>query len=1155
MEKHLQNHAFWLKVMRISITQVLMLILFTSITYAFDSKAQVLDKLVSVRSSNQEVYKVLQQLEAQTDIKFVFSTQVIRAKKKITANIENERFGALLEKLFIPLHIKYELSGKYILLSDARQSTLSSPIPSMGKLETNENLMEKEVTGIVTDETGSPLPGVSIVVKGTQLGTTTNNEGNFKLPIQDPTNTLVFSFVGYLSQEIVPGSDLNLKISLVPSESLLKEVLVVGYGTQKRGDITGAISSISKKDIEGIPVPSLEGIMAGKMPGVQVSQTTGTPGGGLTVRVRGAGSIGAGNEPLYVIDGFPVVTDYNQTSSPLNAINPNDIESIEVLKDASATAIYGSRGSNGVVIITTKSGKSGKMKVDLDTYTGVQTVTKYMDLMNAREFAEYIIDSRNNGWVDTGGLITAPNSARGAIYRIPDAIQDPSTLGEGTDWQKEIFRQAPTHNVQLTLSGGNDRIKYLTSGGYYRQNGIIINSDFERYSFRVNLESQATKRFKMGVNIAPTYTISNPTGSEGHWANGGIVLSALTMAPHIPVFDANGNYTTGMDLGNGFSAIENPVKLATQRTNKLKELRVIGTVFGEYKFFNNLSYKLLVGSDLRASGHNTFSPSTVGLTSVVPPVVPTASYATQQSTNWLIENTLNYSKSWNKHQFDALAGYTSQKVQSYNASILSTNFPNDLVETLNAGIPTSATTTAYEWSLISYLARINYSYSGKYLLTATLRRDGSSRFGDNNKWGTFPSISAGWRISDENFLKNVKQISELKLRASFGLTGNNFIGNYDHVGLIAKQNYVFGGAIVNGLGPNSISNPDLSWEKNRQFDLGIELGLFQNRIFVVADYYEKITSNLLLNVPTPSLTGYTSARQNIGKVKNNGWELGLSTRNLTGDLKWTTDFNISFNRNTVLALGPSGEPIFGNYQLNGTHITQVGNSMGNFYGYQVDGIFQNQQEIADNPSFTDSKPGHFRFRDINGDGKLSIDDRTILGNPMPDFIYGLTNTLSYKGFDLSILLQGVQGNEIMHLGRRYYANYAGTANGMREMMNSWKSEQDPGDGKTPRVNRDLSRYASSNASANVSSVMIEDGSFLRVRNVSIGYTIPSNYLSKLLVRSARIYANLQNPITWTKYTGYNPEVSVQGGSPLEPGIDHGGYPIAKVFTIGLNVGF
>ena len=1154
MEKHLQNHALWRKVMRISITQALMLILFTGMTYALDSKAQVLNKLVSIHAANQEIYKVLHQLETQADIKFVFSPQVIRAKKKITVHIENEKFGTLLDRIFQPLNIKYELSGKYVLLSDAKPASFSL-FTSPALKQPLEALSEKELTGTVTDEAGSALPGVSIVVKGTQMGTTTDADGKFSIRVADRDVTLVFSFVGYTSQEISPGSKTNLSIALQPSQSLLEEVLVVGYGTQKRGDVTGAITSISNKDIAGVPVPSLEGVMAGRMPGVQVSQPTGTPGGGLSVRVRGAGSIGAGNEPLYVIDGFPVMADYNQTSSPLNTINPSDIESIEVLKDASATAIYGSRGSNGVIIITTKGGKTGKMKIDVDAYTGVQSVTKYMDLMNAKEFAQYIIDSRNNGWTDTGGLITAPNSARSAIYRIPEAIQDPGTLGEGTNWQKEIFRQAPTHNMQLTLSGGNDRIKYLTSANYYKQNGIIINSDFERYSFRVNLESQATKRFKMGVNVTPSYTISNPTGSEGHWANGGIVLSALTMAPHIPVFDANGNYTTGMDLGNGFSAIENPVKLATQRTNKLRELRVLGTVYGEYRFFNNLTYKLLVGTDLRASGQNTFSPSTVGLTSVVPPVVPTGSYATQQSTNWLIEHTLNYSKSWNKHQFDALAGYTSQKVQSYSSSIFSTNFPNDLVETLNAGIPTSANTTAYEWSLISYLARINYSYASKYLLTATLRRDGSSRFGDNNKWGTFPSVSAGWRISEEAFLKNIKPISELKLRASYGLTGNNFIGNYDHVGLIAKQNYVFGGAIVNGLGPNSISNPDLSWERNRQFDIGLELGLFQNRIFVITDYYRKITSDLLLNVPTPSLTGYTSARQNIGKVKNTGWELGLSTRNLTGDLKWSTDFNISFNRNVVVALGPSGEPIFGNYQLSSTHITQVGSPMGNFYGYEVVGIFQNQQEIADNPSFADSKPGHFRFRDVNRDGKLSIEDRTILGNPMPDFTYGLTNTLSFKGFDLSILLQGVQGSEIMHLGRRYYANYAGTANGMREMLNSWKSEENPGDGKTPRVNRDLSRYASSNASANVSSVLIEDGSFLRIRNVSLGYSIPTSYLNKLLIRTARIYANLQNPITWTKYTGYNPEVSVQGGSPLEPGVDHGGYPIAKVFTIGLTVGF
>ncbi len=1014
------------------------------------------------------------------------------------------------------------------------------------------------MTGRVTDENQAGLPGVSVVLKGTSRGTTTNTDGLFELSLPETGSpVLVFSFVGYLSQEVAINNQNQVSILLVPENRVLNEVVVVGYGSQKRTDITGAVSSVSSADIQNIPTPSLDGAITGRMPGVYVAQTTGTPGGGLTVRVRGTGSIGAGNEPLYVIDGFPVTANYSQANNPLNSINPNDIESIEVLKDASATAIYGSRGSNGVVLVTTKAGKSGKMQIDLDTYVGVQNITNTMDLMNAREFAQYIKDSRNNAWVDINGDINAPNSARSAIYQILPALQNPETLGEGTNWQNEIFRTAPIRNHQLTVAGGNDRIRFMTSAGYFRQDGIIINSDFERYSFRVNLDANPTKRVRVGVNLTPSYTVSNPTDSEGHWSSGGIVLSALTMAPHLPVYNEDGTYTTGLNLGNGFSSIENPVKLAKERTNKLSELRLLGTAFAEISILDNLRYKLLVGTDMQSSNQATFRPSIVGIDGVAPPVIPIGSNASQQSYNWLVEHTLSYSKSLGKHEFDVVAGFTAQKSRSDNSTITSTNFPNDLVETLNAGIVTSASTFANEWSLLSYLGRANYSYASKYLLTATIRRDGSSRFGSNNKWGVFPSISAGWRVSEEEFMKNIRAISELKIRASYGFTGNNFIGNYDHVGLLTKQNYAFGGSggtVVNGLGPSRISNPDLSWERNEQFDLGLELGLFQNRIFVVADLYRKITSDLLLNVPTPSLTGYTSARQNIGKVQNQGVELGISTRNVVKSFKWSTDFNISFNHNKVLSLGPSGEPIYSSYQLANSHITQVGKPMGSFFGYVVEGIFQTQEEIDNNPSFTDSRPGHYRFKDINGDGRLSVDDRTSIGNALPDFIYGITNSFSYKGFDLNVLIQGVQGKEIMHLGRRFYANYAGTANGLREMNNSWKSPQEPGEGNIPRVNRDLSRYSSSNASANISSAQIEDGSFLRVRNVSLGYAIPSSIVSKAKLRSVRAYLNLQNPLTWTRYSGYNPEVSVVGASPLAPGVDYGGYPIAKVLTVGLNVG-
>jgi TonB-linked SusC/RagA family outer membrane protein len=1135
-----------------------------------------------------QLKEALLALKAHYQVDIIFADHLVYGRTVPTALIQTK---SLLEKdlaELLKLHglgFKKGKSGSYIILAnpvrDRRKADYtnhpdvirthyegvhSSPgVPTSSEVTPANSvykILDHTISGQVTDgENNEPLPGVNIVLKDTQLGTSTDANGNFSLSIPDEYKTngiLIFSFVGYQSIEAAVNSLTQLNVQMKADLKSLEEVIVVGYGTQKRGDVTGAVSSISAKDIQGLPTPSIDAALAGKMPGVQVSQTTGTPGGGLTVRVRGTGSIGAGNEPLYVVDGFPVTANYDQRSNPLASINPNDIESIEVLKDASSTAIYGSRGSNGVVLITTKGGKSGKMKVDLETYTGFQKITKKMDLMNASEFGQYIKDSRNNAWIDTGGDPSAPNSQRAAIYQILPALQNPETLGEGTDWQDEVFRTAPIHNLQATLSGGTDKVRYLVSGGYFKQDGIILNSDFKRYSFRVNLEANASKKFKLGLNLTPSYTVSNPTDSEGHFSSGALVLSTLMMAPHLPVKDENGNYTSALALGNGFSSLENPVKTALLRKRTANDLRLLGTVYGEYEILKDLKYKLLVGTDLQNRNERFFNPSTVGSDGNPAPVIPRGNFNSNYSYNLLLENTLNYARTVGDHNLNVLAGYTAQKAFSHGSAISATNFPNDLVETLNAGIVSSAGTNVSEWALLSYLARLNYSYKGKYLLTGTIRQDGSSRFGENNKWGTFPSVSAGWRISEEGFLKTVPQISELKLRASFGFTGNNFIGNYDHVGLLAIRNTVFGtgsGSIVNGIAPSSVGNPSLSWERNRQLDFGMELGLLQNRLFFIADFYEKITSDLLLSVPTPSLTGYTSARQNIGKVRNKGFEFAVSSRNLVNKLQWTTDFNIAFNRNTVLALGPSGEPIFGNYQLTNSHITQVGQSLGNYYGYEVEGIFQTTAEINDSPAFADSKPGHFKFKDQNGDGRLTVEDRTSLGSPHPDLIFGITNTLSYKGFDVNVLIQGVQGNEILHLGRRFYANYAGTANGLKEMTRAWKSQQEPGDGRTPRVNRDLNAYSSSNSSANISSTHVEDGSFVRVRNIAIGYNLSKGLAEKLALRSIRVYANLQNPITWTKYSGFNPEVSVTGADPLTPGVDYGGYPIAKVFTLGLNVGF
>ncbi|MEH6307563.1 TonB-dependent receptor [Olivibacter sp. CPCC 100613] len=1097
---------------------------------------------ISIHKQRANLITIFKDIQKQSDYHIFYDAEMLRNSQPVNLQLHRASIREAMDQTLLNQGLTYEILDKNIIIKKAISPALAR--------------QERSISGTVVDINGNPLPSVTVRVKNSRSQTSTDASGRYTIKVTSAESMLVYSLMGYGTEERTAQAEQVLNVQLTEQAADLNEVVVVGYGTQKRTNITGSVVSVNANDIKDIPAPSVDAAIMGKMAGVQVSQTTGTPGGGLAVKVRGIGSIGAGNEPLYVIDGFPITANYDQGDNPLNSINPSDVQSVEVLKDASATAIYGSRGSNGVIIITTKSGKSGKMKIDLDTYSGLQKVTKYMDVMNAREFAEYIIDSRNNAWVDIGGDINAPNDQRSAIYQILPELQNPDALGEGTNWQKEVLRTAPMHNIQLRFSGGNEQINYMTSAGYFKQDGIILNSEFERYSFRVNLDANTSKKFRIGLNLSPSYTISSPVTAEGHFGSGAIVLSALMMAPHLPVYNPDGTYTTGITLGNGFSSLENPVKVAKERMSRRTGFRLLGTAFAEYAFIDALKYKLLVGTDLQNTKHNTFNPSTIGFDGNPAPVIPSASYNSQESSNWLIEHTLNYNQTFGQHHIDALAGFTAQKVRSDFAGITATNFPNDLVQTINAGVVSSASTTALEWSLLSYLGRINYDYAGKYLFTATLRTDGSSRFGANNRWGVFPSFSGGWRLSQEQFMADVSAINELKLRASYGFTGNNFIGNYDHIGLLNTSNYVFGDAIVNGIGPSSVGNENLGWEKNKQLDVALELGLFGGRLFLVADYYHKITSDLLLKVPVPSLTGYTEARQNIGRVKNQGWEFDLRTQNLTGNLKWTTDLNFSFNRNKVLALGPSGEPIFGKYeQITNSHITAIGQAMGSYYGYQVIGIFQNQAEIDQNASFADSKPGQFRFADVNGDGQLSVDDRTVLGNPQPDYIFGITNTLRYKNVELSFLIQGVQGNEIMHLGRRFYANFAGTANGLKEMNNRWRSPENPGDGITPRANRDLSRYSSSNASANISSTHIEDGSFIRLRNISLAYNLPSHLLEKWKLRNVRIYAQAQNLFTITNYTGYNPEVSVSGINALTPGVDYGGYPIPKTFTLGLNLGF
>lgn len=1132
---------------------------------ASTSEAQVksIDEVhLKLEKTSYSILQLFQEIERKTDFRFFYTQQAVKNAPIITSPNASASVEGHLVEVAKQANLRFKQVNNTISVIPASNQT--------------QELITKEIQfatikGKVTDETGAPIPGVTILLQGSTSGTVTDIDGNYTIEAAEG-QVLVFSFIGYQTLNRVVGTSSILDVRMAVEENNLQEFVVVGYGTIQKKDITGAVSAINADKIKDQQVPSLDLALAGQMAGVVVTQSTGAPGGGASVRIRGAGSLSAGNEPLYVVDGFPVTNDFDQRNNPLNTINPADIDNIQVLKDASATAIYGSRGANGVILITTKSGKNGTSRIDFNVSTGVQQVEKLVDVLNAREFAAYINESRNNAWVNSGPnrLATDPNSARlgNVMYLLPDAFQNPESLGEGTNWQKEIFRTAMMSNYQLNFSGGNDRTKYFVSAGYLDQEGVIINSDLKRYSFRVNVESQMNKKVKVGANLTPSYTFSNQSLAEGNWQGGGIIQSAITAAPHLTPYDEFGNYTKVTGQGIGLSEVDNPVKIAREYFHQQGTLRLLGTAFAEYSILENLRFKTLVGGDIRNFREDIFSNSLINPNNINPTKPAVGTNATSQTRNWLAEFTLSYAKSFGRHTVDAVVGYTAQNELLDVNRMTGTNFPNDNIKTINAaGLITSAFNTKEEWALLSYLARVNYNFDDRYLLTATFRRDGSSRFGADSRWGTFPSVSLGWRLSEEDFMSDVSWISELRLRASTGLTGNNFIANYGAIGLTAQENYIFGasgGVLNNGIRLANIPNSTLGWETNRQTDIGVEFGVLQNRFYLSADYYQKRTSDLLLNVPVPTLTGYSTALQNIGEILNKGLEFTVTSRNTVGAFKWTTDFNISTNNISVQALGPDGSPIISRQVTSAsspTHITQIGSEPGSYYGYQVVGIYQNQQDLDSSPvvlngnGTVQSKPGQLKFADINGDGVITTADRTVLGSPFPDYTFGITNSFNYKSFDFAFTLQGVQGFEVLNLARRYYGNYSGTYNVLRSTADGWMSETDRGDGVSPQIDRNFNALAGSNTVNNVTSLFVEDGSFLRIRNITLGYNLSQPALQKLKLSSARLSFTVQNAYTFTKYEGYNPEVSAQGGSTLVPGVDAGGYPLARSFMFGLNVGF
>ncbi|WP_303310962.1 TonB-dependent receptor [Hymenobacter sp. BT730] len=1005
------------------------------------------------------------------------------------------------------------------------------------------------VTGRIVDAKGAALPGVTVVVAGTSLGSSTDTNGFFTIAnIPAGAQTLVISSIGYTTVRIpvsvVEGQSTEVQsTTLAENTQALSEVVVVGYGTQTRQELTTSVTSVGAKAIERQPVAGFDQALQGQAPGVQVTSPTGAPGSGINVRIRGNNSITLSNSPLYVIDGVPVLPTYdrelsigNQKPNPLNTLNPNDIESIDVLKDGAAAAIYGLRASNGVVVITTKRGKAGKPQIGFSAYYGKQQLRKKLDVLNSQQFATLY----NEMLVNNGE---------------EPAFANPNNQEFNTDWQDEVYRSAAIQNYQLNVSGGSDKTRYYISGGYFKQDGIILNSGFDRYNFKLNLDQQAGERLKVGTNLNLSRTFNNGSvRSEMALGNSGTVLGTLAQIPTIPVRDANGVYGA-----NPFSFSDNPVGNLLETHNKGITYQAIGNVYGELAVLQNLKFRSSLGLDFRTQLENEFITREYPGTSRSDPAQRgSARTGTTQQVIWLLENTLTYNPDLGeKNNLTLLAGQSVQESNRFASNASTRYFASNASPYLPGGAErTGASSYEEEWGLMSYFGRAIYNFDERYLATVSFRADGSSRFQD--KFGYFPAVGLGWRISKEPFFPQGAPVSDLKLRGSFGAIGNQEIGVYDRFSTYnTGYNYQgTGTGIVGGIGPNRIGNQDVKWETTYQYNAGLDLGMFSDRITLNLDAYLKRTHDLLTNVPLAPSTGAQALDiiQNVGEVENKGIEVGLNTTNVQGEegsFSWSTNFNVSMNRNKVLDVGtlPNAEgeqaprDIIGGYS-----ITRAGEPLGSFYGYTVQGIFQSDDEVAAAPTQNNAKAGDIRFVDTNNDGKITDDDRTVIGNPNPKAIAGLTNNFGYKGLELSVLFQGSFGNDIYNQNRQSIEGMADPVNQSTRVLNHWTPTNTDTD--IPRAVR-----TDPNGNNRFSTRFVEDGTYVRLKNLTLAYNIPVGLIQKAHFSGLRLYVTGQNLITWTDYLGYDPEVSADPFSSTGFGRDFGVYPQARTYTVGLNATF
>ncbi len=1186
MNKNLLNHAFLYELMKRSFIQLTLMVICTGISLAYPTEAQnVLKRHVKLNIVEQSLGKALTTIEKEAKVKFAYRSAVIDMDGKVTLQSSGEPLEKVLDQLLTPRQIGYELSGEHIVLKKNSIEKIAN--------HNQSQMADRTVSGVITDEKGESLPGVSIIVKGTQRGTISDQNGSYSISLPDGDINLVFSFVGYINQEILISRQSTQDVTMIVENKALEEVIVVGYGTQKKRDVSTAISSVSSKELKDKPVANFATAMAGKMAGVQIANTNTAPGGGTNIRIRGISSINASNNPLIVVDGFPLKDGFSKDENPLNSINVSDIESIEVLKDASSSAIYGTQAANGVILITTKKGKKGKPSLSVNFSRGVDRMINKVDVLHGNDFLQYLDDARANAyivedpnfgtdntelpqwqWTDSpetridnwkkyssnAAGMAAPGNLFYRWITVSDTIYK---MPYDTDWQDLITRTGSVTDLQLSASGGTDNLSYMISGGYYDQKGIVMNSDYSRFSFRANIDLKFNERIKAGLLLAPSLENSNvlPNIEGGSASNP--FYNAITMPPiwnptdndGDPVFYGN----TLLDAWDwNFAFYVNPLHLFQKRDAR-RNVKNLSTLYTEINIVKGLKFRSEFHTEYRYREREYFNPSSVPTTSQT----FSRSEGLHETSNrlyWNSQNFLTYQLDLNRHSVSAVAGYSVEETSFRSTYMRKYDYPTDLFPTLNQGITiqnalTDARTNRSSEAMIGSFGRVMYNYAGKYYLTGSVRRDGSSKFGKDNKWGVFPSVSTAWRISDEPFFEPLqKYINDLKIRGGWGIIGNAGISNYLALSTLSASSYVLGAgsAVSPSYVEGKVANSSLGWESTTDWGAGIDAELLNNRVSLSIDYFYRLTENMLFSMPLPTITGFGDYMANIGSMRNKGFEYAVTTRNFVGNFKWTSNFNLSYYRNRVLDIGKDKRPI-----LNNDGYTTEDRPLAGIWGASFLGPYRDWQDVKTSPIVNAnnsswrfrSAPGTAKLADVNGDGIIDASDNTIIGSAIPDFIWGMTHSFEYKGIDLSVQVNGTHGGDVsMRQMEGIFGRGAGNSNTTQDYYdNYWRPDRP--DAKYVAPSR------KSYDGTNMSGSLLYKGTFVNIQNVVLGYTLPQHVLEKLSLSRVRLYTSIINALYITKFPGYNPEANFQGDSALSQGINRDSYPMSRSVSFGVNLTF